>query len=109
MDVWIPPIETRYDSFNDDLFCIVVFRDGVMRHNRRSDRNQGNADDNRNSCDFHQGKILTSLTASPILNVPFEIVPEQTQRAQDRWARHVDQGAVPLAAIEIEDFLKLIE
>src|SRR5215471_17244320 len=38
-----------------------------------------------------------------------EVGGKEAKRAEDRRPRHVDQGAVTLAAIEIEDFLKLIE
>src|SRR5437879_1922735 len=38
-----------------------------------------------------------------------KIVAEQTKRAHDRRAGHVDQRAETFAAIEIDDLLKLIE
>ena len=38
-----------------------------------------------------------------------ELAPEQSQRAHDRWAGHVDECAVTLAPVEIKDVLKLVE
>jgi hypothetical protein len=38
-----------------------------------------------------------------------ELIPKQAQGAQDWRARHIDQGAIALASVEIEDFLKLVE
>src|SRR6266581_3314893 len=38
-----------------------------------------------------------------------ELAPEQSQRAHDRWAGHVDDCAVTLAPVEIKDVLKLVE
>ena len=39
----------------------------------------------------------------------FEVRAEKTQGAGDRRAGHIDQSAVALAAIEIENFRELIE
>jgi hypothetical protein len=44
-----------------------------------------------------------------MVKMVFEIGAEETQGAGDRRARHVDQSAVALAAIEVENLLELIE
>ena len=43
------------------------------------------------------------------MKVVIKVRTEETKRAADGRARHVDERAIALASIEIDDFLKLVE
>src|SRR4030095_14474927 len=51
----------------------------------------------------------SGYTASAVTLVSIKFIPEQSQRAHDRGTGHVDERAVSLAAIEIDDLLELSE
>src|SRR5436190_715916 len=55
------------------------------------------------------GKILTPLCASAILHVVIEVIAEEIKSAENRRTRHIDQRAISLPAIEIQNLLKLVE
>jgi hypothetical protein len=44
-----------------------------------------------------------------MLNVVIELSAKEPESAKNRGARHVDEGAITFAAVEVEDLLELIE
>src|SRR5437660_197713 len=55
------------------------------------------------------GLSLVDDDANAVTQMIVELFPEETQRAHDRRAGHVDEGAVAFAPIEVDDLLELIE
>src|SRR2546422_9820026 len=49
------------------------------------------------------------MTACTGMRVFLELVAEQTESTQDGWSGHINEGTETFAAVEIENFLKLIE